>query len=79
MSDPVSNIDCGQFVELVTGFLDGALDRETERRVAAHLPDCAGCEGYLDQMRRTVRALGDLPAQPLSEDARNALLAEFRG
>ena len=75
----MSDLDCGQFVELVTGFLDGALDRETERRVAAHLPGCDGCERYLDQIRRAVRALGDLPAQRPSEDARNALLAEFRG
>jgi predicted anti-sigma-YlaC factor YlaD len=72
-------MDCVEFVELVTAYLEGALDAETEQRVVDHMALCDGCERYLDQSRDTVRRLGDLPPQNLSNDARHALLAAFRG
>jgi predicted anti-sigma-YlaC factor YlaD len=72
-------MDCVEFVELVTAYLEGALDTETEQRVVDHLALCDGCEQYLDQIRDTVRRLGDLPPEGLSNDARDALLAAFRG
>lgn len=71
-------LDCAEFVELVTAFLDGELDPETERRFVAHLAECPGCERYLDQFRRTIRELGALPAESLSPQARDRLLAAFR-
>ncbi|MBW0270724.1 anti-sigma factor [Nocardia sp. MH4] len=71
-------MDCDEFVELVTGFLDGALDSETELRFLAHLAECDGCEVYLDQIRRTTRDLGELTPEQLSGDARSTLLAAFR-
>lgn len=74
----MSDLDCNQLVELVTDFLDGALDADTERRVVDHLSLCDGCGAYLDQVRRTVRELGELPADRLPERARAALLAAFR-
>jgi anti-sigma factor RsiW len=74
----VKDIDCRQFVELVTAFLDGGLDAEAQRSVLAHLSDCQGCDRYLDQMRRTTRALGELPADKIPDTALAALLAGFR-
>jgi anti-sigma factor RsiW len=74
----VSDLDCSEFVELVTSFLDGALEPADRRRFAAHLAECDGCERYLDQVRRTIRALGDLPAERLPPQARDALLAALR-
>jgi anti-sigma factor RsiW len=74
----MSDLDCNQLVELVTDFLDGALDADTERRVVDHLSLCDGCGAYLDQVRRTVRELGALPPDRLPEQARSALLAAFR-
>ena len=71
-------LDCDQLVELVTAFLDGALDADTERRVVDHLAECDGCHTYLDQMRATVRDLGQLPPGRLPDDTRAALLAAFR-
>jgi hypothetical protein len=76
--DLVSDLTCVEFVELVTAFLDGALDPITERRLVDHLPNCVGCERYLDQFRETIQALGDLPPQSLSSKDREALLAPFR-
>ncbi|MGS2805851.1 anti-sigma factor family protein [Nocardia sp. MW-W600-9] len=71
-------MDCDEFVELVTGFLDGALDSATESRFLAHLAECDGCEVYLDQIRRTTRDLGTLAPEQLSGAARSTLLAAFR-
>ena len=76
--DLVSDLTCVEFVELVTAFLDGALDPITERRLVDHLPNCVGCERYLDQFRQTIHTLGDLPPQSLTSKDREALLAPFR-
>jgi anti-sigma factor RsiW len=74
----VSDLDCDEFVELVTAYLDRALDAQTHRRVTDHLAGCDGCDRYLEQMRRTIRTLGHLPADELAEPERSALLAAFR-
>jgi anti-sigma factor RsiW len=74
----VSDLDCEEFVELVTAFLDGALDPATERRFIDHLALCDGCDRYLDQFRRTVRELGELPPGELPAETRNTLMAAFR-
>ncbi|HEX6760463.1 MAG TPA: MFS transporter [Propionibacteriaceae bacterium] len=76
--DLVSDLTCVEFVELVTAFLDGALDPITERRLVDHLPNCVGCERYLDQFRQTIHTLGDLPPQSLTSKDREAMLAPFR-
>lgn len=71
-------LDCDEFVELVTAFLDGALDQDTETRFLAHLAECPGCETYLDQFRHTIDTLGELPPETLSGEARDRLLTAFR-
>jgi anti-sigma factor RsiW len=77
MSGP-RELNCNEFVELVTAFLDGALDAETEGRFVDHLALCDGCDRYLDQMRQTIRTVGELPPESLPGDARDALLRAFR-
>ncbi|MFI9275730.1 anti-sigma factor family protein [Kitasatospora sp. NPDC052896] len=72
-------MDCDEFVELVTAFLDGALSEADEARFVEHLTACDGCEVYLEQFRQTIDALGELPAASLSGPARDQLLAAFRG
>jgi anti-sigma factor RsiW len=69
---------CEEFVELVTAFLDGSLDPETESRFVEHLALCEGCEIYLDQFRTTIAELGSLPAETLSADVRETVLDAFR-
>jgi hypothetical protein len=74
----VSNLDCNEFVELVTSFLDDALEPGDRRRFVDHVGECDGCESYLDQMRQTIRTLGDLPTERLPPQTRDALLAALR-
>ena len=75
----MSRLTCREFVDMVTAFLDSALDAETERRFVTHIPTCAGCERYLDQVRQTIRVLRDLPEQRLPTEARGVVLAALRG
>jgi hypothetical protein len=69
---------CEEFVELVTAFLEGALDEATESDFVEHLAECSGCERYLDQFRTTIAELGELPPESLSVDTRHRLLDAFR-
>lgn len=74
-------IDCIDLVELVTGYLEGALDEEQHVTIEAHLRLCDGCHTYVGQMRETVNILGHLPlhaAQDLPDQIRRQLLAAFR-
>ena len=71
-------MNCDEFVELVTAYVDGTLDEATERRFTGHLAECDGCDRYLDQIRRTVHSLAALPSQSLRGQARDRLLAAFR-
>jgi anti-sigma factor RsiW len=74
----MTGLDCDELVELVTRYLDGRLDRDAERRFREHLAACDGCDRYLDQFRRTISVLGELPAKSLSAEARGQLLSAFR-
>jgi anti-sigma factor RsiW len=74
----MADLTCQELVELVTDYLDGALDEETADRFERHLSVCPGCETYLDQMRRTASLMGEIPVDTLSEEAQTALLDTFR-
>jgi anti-sigma factor RsiW len=69
---------CAEVVELVTAYLEGTLDPETERRLTEHLSGCDGCDTYVDQIRRTITEVGTATPETLPPSTRNALLAAFR-
>jgi predicted anti-sigma-YlaC factor YlaD len=75
----VTEMHCEEFVELVTAFLDGALDADDQARVVEHLDLCDGCRRYLDQVGVAISALATLPAEnPLDREVTAALLNAFR-
>ena len=76
MSDAES-MDCNELVELVTAYLDGALDLDTRARFDIHLTECGGCENYLQQLRATVDTLGKVRDE-LDPALRDRLLTAFR-
>jgi anti-sigma factor RsiW len=69
---------CREFVELVTDYLDGVLPDEQRARFEAHLADCEGCSGYLEDMRRVVGSLHEVAEPPPDPHTREALLRAFR-
>ena len=71
-------LSCQELVELVTGYLEGALAPEERSRFEAHLAVCGNCRNYLGQMRRTIHLLGTLPTDALTPEAQQAFLMAFR-
>jgi anti-sigma factor RsiW len=71
-------IACRELVELVSDYLEGALDRRTRRRFEAHIAGCPHCTAYLEQMRQTMQLTGRLREESLDPRARAELLAAFR-
>lgn len=70
---------CDELVELITAYLDGALDRPEREGFEAHTAACADCARQLDQFRETVRALRELPPErKLSDGTRDRLMSAFR-
>ena len=72
-------LTCVQLVELVTDYLEGALDDAERARFEQHIGECDGCTNYLDQMRVTIAVVGRLDADDLSDEAKSELVAAFRG
>ncbi|MFN3006418.1 anti-sigma factor family protein [Mycolicibacterium wolinskyi] len=71
-------MDCNELVELVTAYLDGALDPDTRVRFDMHLLECDGCERYLQQFRETVRTVGRITDDEIDPRLRNRLLNAFK-
>lgn len=69
---------CRELVELVTEYLEGRLPARDRTRFEAHVAACEYCATYLEQMRQTIRALGRLPEESLTPEARDALVRAFR-
>ena len=70
---------CRELVELITEYLEDRLSPQDRARFEAHLDQCEACRTYVDQFRQTIRVLGRMPEESLSAQAREALIAAFRG
>ena len=70
---------CRELIQVVTDYLDGALNDADRVRLEAHLQECSYCDEYVAQMRQTIEALGELPSEPLDPSTQDALLRAFRG
>jgi anti-sigma factor RsiW len=76
MSAP-SHFTCQEIVELVTDYLEGALDAGQATLFEEHMNFCDGCEWYLEQMRATIATVGRVEDE-VPPDAREHLLTAFR-
>jgi anti-sigma factor RsiW len=72
------SLSCQELVELVTDYLEGALDDRDLRAFERHLAACDGCTDYVAQRRTTIRLVGTLTPDDLSQDAESTLLQAFR-
>jgi anti-sigma factor RsiW len=69
---------CQGIVELVTAYLEDALDPADRERFGEHLVFCAGCDRYLEQMRATIEATSRLERGTLPPALVERLLEAFR-
>jgi anti-sigma factor RsiW len=72
------SVPCQDFVELVTDYLEGAMDPVVRAEVDKHLALCPGCAAYLEQVRLTIAAVGEIEDDALSPQAWSQLEAAFR-
>jgi len=71
---------CDHFVELVTEYLDDALDDDDRARIERHLRGCDGCTRVLAQWREVIRITGhidDTHVDRLDDGVRGELMAAF--
>jgi anti-sigma factor RsiW len=71
-------LTCQELVELVTDYLEEKLPPAERVRFEEHLAMCPNCPTYLEQIRRTIRALRMLPEESIAPEARQELLETFR-
>jgi anti-sigma factor RsiW len=75
----VDHLTCREFVELLTDYLEGALDAGERAEVERHVVICRGCSNYAEQFRSTIELLGRLAdAAPEPAAPPGAALAIFR-
>jgi anti-sigma factor RsiW len=79
--DRSDDLQCVEFVELMTAYLDDALSDDLRARIDAHLETCPGCPNAIDQLRTVVNLTGELTESDVEELdplEREALLSTFR-
>lgn len=69
---------CKELVELVTDYLEGALSPQERTRFEQHISRCESCTIYLEQLRQTIRLVGELREELISPEAARELLSVFR-
>lgn len=72
-------MSCKELVEVVSAYLEGRLPAGDRARFELHLDECPYCVTYLEQMRATIEALGELSEESLDPEARRQLVEAFRG
>jgi anti-sigma factor RsiW len=70
---------CKELVEVVSDYLEDRLPANAKRRLEEHLGECPYCAEYIDQMRQTIAALGELTEDSIAPETRGELLEAFRG
>jgi anti-sigma factor RsiW len=70
---------CRELVEVVTDYLDDTLPKQDRARLEEHLEQCPYCMEYIEQMRQTIEALGELREESIAPETREELVEAFRG
>ncbi len=70
-------LQCREMVEIVTAYLEGALDDVMRTRFEQHLHGCDGCAEYLEQLRVTVHTVGTIRDEEIDPVFRSRLLEAF--
>ena len=72
-----ADLPCRELVELVTDYLEDRVPPELRARIEEHLTVCAGCRTYLEQIRSTRDAVGQVADDALSPAAWATLRSVF--
>jgi anti-sigma factor RsiW len=78
MAESADRISCQEVVELVTDYLDKALPPDEAALFEQHINFCDGCIRYVEQIKATAAALGEIREEDISPEAKDRLLSVFR-
>ena len=74
----VAGLHCGEVLADLTEHLDGRLSRDRAERLDEHLAGCAGCRHFAGAVTAAVRAVRQLPDEPLDPEIEERLLEALR-
>jgi len=77
-SEALQPMTCQELVELVTEYLEGALNPVDAARFEEHIDLCPMCQVHLEQLRITVRELGQLRERDIDPAILAEMQARFR-
>jgi predicted anti-sigma-YlaC factor YlaD len=72
------DLTCSEIVELVTGYLEGALSKSDRVAFERHLVWCGMCRDYLDQVRTAITLTGTAEVEEPPSPMREWLVEAFR-
>jgi anti-sigma factor RsiW len=78
MSGDVEHVTCHELVEILTDYLEDALEPGDRAEIERHIVICRGCSHYVEQMRSTIDLLGRLAAEEPAGTQTEKLLGIFR-
>ena len=61
------DLQCIEFVGLVTAYLDGEVNEGQRRRIDEHLEGCQGCRAALNQFQTVIGLAGRLTAADIAD------------
>ena len=70
--------DCIEVVELVTAYLEDAMDPADREAFELHLEKCWACANYVEQIRIAIERVGHVETEDLSPELRDNLVTAFR-
>jgi anti-sigma factor RsiW len=76
--EPGMTIECREVVQLVTDYLEDALDATTRTKLEAYLTVCDACAEYVRQIQATLRSVGHIRPDTLSPQVQADIVAAFR-
>ena len=71
-------MNCYEAIDRMGDALEGSLAADARPGFQEHIEECAACRNYLDQLRVTREALGQLPRPAANDSLRSRLISEFR-
>ena len=77
-SEALQPLTCQDLVELVTDYLEGALSELDRERFEEHIHLCPMCQVHLEQLRTTIRELGQLRERDIDPEILAEMQLRFR-
>ena len=67
-------LTCKDFLNELSEFMDGSLDREIREKLQQHVSECPNCWVVLDTTQRTIKVYKGLQPQTIPSDIHSRLM-----